>query len=154
MFQSTRPLRGATDIVNARKISFMVSIHAPLAGRDTNPHIVTSIATVSIHAPLAGRDAFRLLSAAARAVSIHAPLAGRDRGRGQNTLRQVVSIHAPLAGRDRAPDRRERQRRLFQSTRPLRGATRSMTILFGCARSFNPRAPCGARHQEYQVCVV
>ena len=33
-FQSTRPLRGATSFPNLQSVSLLISIHAPLAGRD------------------------------------------------------------------------------------------------------------------------
>ena len=56
-FQSTRPSRGATRA-------------GPSAGRITQ---------ISIHAPLAGRDSAVPLSFMAFLISIHAPLAGRDR---------------------------------------------------------------------------
>ena len=55
-FQSTRPLRGATiTILKAFLIAF-VSIHAPLARRDTTITGANRMAGVSIHAPLARRD--------------------------------------------------------------------------------------------------
>ena len=37
---------------------------------------------------------------------------------------------------------------LFQSTRPLRGATTAAAAQAPTARHFNPRAPCGARHDD------
>ena len=79
----------------------------------------------------------------------------------------VISIHAPRVGRDvlhrpelagpsdfnpRAPcgARQEKtytfnQKKVFQSTRPVWGATGSITELNGVMVDFNPRAPCGAR---------
>ena len=59
-----------------------------------------------------------------------------------------ISIHAPLAGRDSCRGRRSKAAELFQSTRPLRGATDTLEA-YGChERHFNPRAPCGARHKR------
>ncbi len=41
-FQSTRPLRGATLDKNAGSSFFMISIHAPLTGRDSkNAQIIS-----------------------------------------------------------------------------------------------------------------
>ena len=56
-----------------------------------------------------------------------------------------ISIHAPLTGRD--PDRLGvgNSVKLFQSTRPLRGATRIIKSSCRCIKNFNPRAPYGAR---------
>ena len=38
LFQSTHPLRGATSQLNWQWQSYMISIHAPLAGCDLHPH--------------------------------------------------------------------------------------------------------------------
>ena len=81
--------------------------------------------------------------------------------------RKGISIHAPLAGCDLRPLQPPAAPRSFQSTHPLRGATRhilresfdrSISIhapLAGCDmdrrmrdrdyRNFNPRTPCGVR---------
>ena len=57
-------------------------------------------------------------------ISIHAPLAGRDRlSLGLDSELVEISIHAPLAGRDRSKPLEVVAFRIFQSTRPLRGAT-------------------------------
>ena len=166
-FQSTRPVRGATPYYIRKDTDPKVSIHAPRAGRDYarqsrtpsfrrfNPRapcgarlmtwLISSIDSrfnprapcgarqcslgrirrpcVSIHAPRAGRDQARWRSAAHHHVSIHAPRAGRDSCERVRLLDVWVSIHAPRAGRDLV--------RLF---------------LWHIVRSFNPRAPCGARH--------
>ena len=37
VFQSTRPMRGATEIVHAHPAAIPISIHAPHAGRDSSP---------------------------------------------------------------------------------------------------------------------
>ena len=139
LFQSTRPLRGATfvpDKVSAAlgyfnpraivggKVVQLISIHAPLAGRDsvcavnvssgvsfqstrplrgatvTEPR-PASLIDISIHAPLAGRDIRRADGHHAQHISIHAPLAGRDADAATVYERVKISIHAPLAGRDR-----------------------------------------------------
>ncbi len=43
---------------------------------------------------------------------------------------------------------RETQRHLFQSTLPVRGATGRRCLCFGNCRDFNPRSPCGERHNS------
>jgi len=57
MFQSTRPVKGATvDTANAQAAK-CVSIHAPREGRDgTHAMSVQFGIGVSIHAPREGRD--------------------------------------------------------------------------------------------------
>ncbi len=57
----------------------------------------------------------------------------------------AVSIHAPHAGRDRGTTVSAVLAFLFQSTRPMRGATAYVFLLSVRQKSFNPRAPCGAR---------
>ena len=58
---------------------------------------------ISIHAPLAGRDGSgKVVYHPQVRISIHAPLAGRDDNNGNNeSTTGAISIHAPLAGRDK-----------------------------------------------------
>ena len=56
-----------------------------------------------------------------------------------------ISIHAPLAGRDLPAAFSAGRDELFQSTRPLRGATAGSAEAHRPSVDFNPRAPCGAR---------
>ena len=56
LFQSTRPVRGATSHLLACLVVVGVSIHAPRAGRDVAQAVAQAVAQVSIHAPRAGRD--------------------------------------------------------------------------------------------------
>ena len=56
-FQPTRPLRGATMIRGFPPGNYIISTHAPLAGRDTLEMGCDAIPGISTHAPLAGRDA-------------------------------------------------------------------------------------------------
>ena len=55
-------------------------------------------------------------------VSIHAPRAGRDGAYSDIPRQRTVSIHAPRAGRDIITSSVQASA-LFQSTRPVRGAT-------------------------------
>ena len=56
-----------------------------------------------------------------------------------------ISTHAPLAGRDPLLPMVTSSRVTFQPTRPLRGATTSISSGTTRRSYFNPRAPCGAR---------
>ena len=102
------------------------------------------------------------------------PMRGATRSTIAQILNHVISIHAPHAGRD--PEARDSWRRgchfnprapcgarlwplralylwtIFQSTRPMRGATRSPGLATRSSSYFNPRAPCGAR-QVRILCV-
>ena len=78
LFQSTRPVRGATSWQSNSIIGFLISIHAPRAGRDPISTIANAVGVISIHAPRAGRDYSRRDCFHYRYISIHAPRAGRD----------------------------------------------------------------------------
>ena len=145
-FQSTRPLRGATlgpEQSYRRPLYF--NPRAPCGARRSfygKAHVIDHI---SIHAPLAGRDHILVFQRSGGPISIHAPLAGRDHNGARLVgVSQLISIHAPLAGRDHG-NQSARGNILFQSTRPLRGATRRTRRLRHRGCHFNPGAPCGAR---------
>ena len=61
---------------------------------------------------------------------------------------KFISIHAPHAGCDKAPPPPNRSRPRFQSTHPMRGATRDSGQAWPGLRDFNPRTPCGVRLEE------
>ena len=149
--------------------------------------------SISIHAPRAGRDGVAQANSAFNAISIHAPRAGRDLVAAATLKIIKISIPAPRAGRDCATDAYARPTKyfnprapcgarhvlvisklckyIFQSTRPVRGATcapalrseflhisihapragRDEPVLIISTEKyyFNPRAPCGARQQKY-----
>ena len=125
IFQSTRPVRGATGPVVERPKDPNISIHAPRAGRDP-PDLRPGGGDDHFNprAPCGARRPHRLRRVASAGISIHAPRAGRD---GQRRLRHFpgayfnprapcgarrrldaiegrmltkISIHAPRAGRD------------------------------------------------------
>ena len=87
-------------------------------------------------------------------ISIHTPLAGSDRAAsGLRGLQAIISIHTPLAGSDAALRKCWRSL-IFQSTLPLRGATRPDNWTIWPTGYFNPHSPCGerrghARHQRH-----
>ena len=56
-----------------------------------------------------------------------------------------ISIRSPHAGRDSPGNDGDGNHRSFQSTRPMRGETRSCLSVRVIHADFNPFAPCGAR---------
>ncbi len=167
-FQSTRPLRGATVPLPPQVQVLLISIHAPLAGRDPGTAHRSPMQTISIHAPLAGRDGIAIAGTLPeKTFQSTRPLRGATTPLPSPPSSLSISIHAPLAGRDlsihgvpaqpidfnpRAPCgarlllyRRCYHCTIFQSTRPLRGATQSDAPGRSGGPNFNPRAPCGAR---------
>ena len=124
LFQSTRPLRGATSLSALCPPPPGISIHAPLAGRDAGLYQEGAGGAISIHAPLAGRDRCKHnLPHAPLDFNPRAPCGARRTawttsrpcanfnprapcGARLDRLLRVaivapISIHAPLAGRDR-----------------------------------------------------
>ena len=95
---------------------------------------------ISTHAPLAGRDIFASAGERTHGISTHAPLAGRDACRRPSlTLRWNFNPRAPCGAR-RHPWSCSRSLRAFQPTRPLRGATNMLFLLFSVMR-FQPTRP-------------
>ena len=124
MFQSTRPVRGATrkrSVVGFSSSRFQST--RPVRGATSGIHDRYHMDNVSIHAPRAGRDeccaGFYPL---AKGFNPRAPCGARL------THRRSISL---LYG--------------FQSTRPVRGATCGCRRIGRFFTRFNPRAPCGAR---------
>ena len=127
----------------------MISIHAPLAGCDRYRQLFAKhLFRISIHAPLAGCDRRGADRRAKRHISIHAPLAGCDYGACDRAVRDdgFQSTH-PLRGATRWP-RYVLVRGRFQSTHPLRGATFTTGSPRRLAENFNPRTPCGVRLRD------
>jgi len=77
-FQSTLPVRGATEVVRVADVRLKISIHAPRAGSDCKPGNVRHNFSISIHAPRAGSDKERKWEQEDKQISIHAPRAGSD----------------------------------------------------------------------------
>ena len=146
-FQSTHPLRGATT-------PFWCPIWTP---------------PISIHAPLAGCDQLLQTAHLTKFISIHAPLAGCDGLQSHPTPGQTNFNPRTPCGVRRQCSSTAIWKWAFQSTHPLRGATRLTSIrqavnsyisihapLAGCdatpetrtvrGADFNPRTPCGVRH--------
>ena len=117
-FQSTHPVRGATvDVVEHGGVSG-ISIHAPREGCDRPDSRQERCHIISIHAPREGCDDAVEHARAELDISIHAPREGCDQG----------AIVQALAGKE------------FQSTHPVRGATR-LTLLPVMAISFQSTHP-------------
>ena len=103
-FQSTPPVRGATTHHGLIHCVRRISIHAPREGGDDRVPVLPHIGPV---------------------ISIHAPREGGDAGfpvRSRQT--PDISIHAPREGGDIINTSRGIRAGIFQSTPPVRGATR------------------------------
>ena len=166
-FQSTRPVRGATAVLVELAFIDNVSIHAPRAGRDPLLILCISFSRVSIHAPRAGRDP-RCCGTSDRDTCFNprAPCGARLLVARWAVFYVGFNPRAPCGARP-ITAAIFADNTLFQSTRPVRGATPTLTfpdnhchvsihapragrdgdvqrrrVVTAC---FNPRAPCGAR---------
>ena len=83
-----------------------------------------------------------------RCFNPRAPCGARPAALGLRHSGLQVSIHAPRAGRDLPAPTVCVSTCPFQSTRPVRGATPPCRRRPPRRRSFNPRAPCGARRSS------
>ena len=193
-FQSTLPLRGATDrraprrriqpnfnphspcgerhgraVFNHLRNNF--NPHSPCGERLSHPRFNPRTITISIHTPLAGSDAVVQRRCRVRSkISIHTPLAGSDFLLSAHWRScKNFNPHSPCGERHRALGFRVRPS-IFQSTLPLRGATRQrhdkrkrrlisihtplagsdMDVGDGTTEpfNFNPHSPCGERPQK------
>ena len=127
IFQSTRPVWGATWRAGRTTVRYGISIHAPRVGRDApGKDGAKGDPDFNPRAPCGARRDIHPPCGRGYSISIHAPRVGRDIcGRIQSNV-TGISIHAPRVGRDTAAAPR--------SARPA---------------NFNPRAPCGARPPRY-----
>ena len=111
VFQSTHPLRGATTALGCCGDAHLYfNPRTPCGVRLDNKTNESQWDVISIHAPLAGCDVNVLV--------IHKGL-------------KPISIHAPLAGCDILCSTFARSFTKFQSTHPLRGATKAMAERYG-----------------------
>ena len=135
-----------------RQRYLLISIHAPRAGRDEDlKKVYHELFDISIHAPRAGRDWWDCPPPAVRFISIHAPRAGRDRCLCTRTTRNAYFNPRAPCGARRESCAYTARYVIFQSTRPVRGATHNIQPEFTLMSHFNPRAPCGARLNSYEL---
>ena len=118
MFQSTRPVRGATLDDLSELASDIVSIHAPRAGRDV-ACILSSFATSSFNP--------------------RAPCGARHHDSPPGSTRNAFQSTRPVRGATLNP-KVAHPSTLFQSTRPVRGATHDL-ICNRCKRVFQSTRP-------------
>ena len=147
-FQSTRPLRGATRGGRTPKWGKLISIHAPLAGRDINRRSAArSVYDFNPRAPCGARPWPVCGTASLSLFQSTRPLRGATSAGTFHWRTAEISIHAPLAGRD---DRKQHIVFSIWHFNP-RAPCGARPQTAGCPRRlfyFNPRAPCGARPER------
>ena len=108
LFQSTLPMRGATNVYHISRSKLSISIHTPHAGSDQRAIYCLYYKLISIHTPHAGSDVIIQRSRYKNPISIHTPHAGSD-----NQMLKIPPNHIT-----------------FQSTLPMRGATRLLVLKY------------------------
>ena len=103
-----------------------------------------ALVQISIHPPHAGRDFTRLWSGGADRISIHPPHAGRDPDDAKRGKRLCHFNPPAPCGAGRKSQSQTTTKKVFQSTRPMRGGTVPAGTYAACRSNFNPPAPCGA----------
>ena len=146
LFQSTRPMRGATlndKTFPVKKVDF--NPRAPCGARLFLLGIQSSCKLFQSTRPMRGATGCApCRSARARHFNPRAPCgARRGKGKMKKELIQFQSTR-PMRGATIVPAP-SGLFWSFQSTRPMRGATSSPTCRRERTKHFNPRAPCGAR---------
>ena len=150
IFQSTRPVWGATDPYRVRFGQYQISIHAPRVGRDQGRDRVSDLGNISIHAPRVGRD-YPLDYGGAYPTDFNprAPCGARLYWCARPCWNRYFNPRAPCGARlDRAFLPRHFGGISIHAPRVGRDG-------FGClyvrpGSNFNPRAPCGARPHRPQ----
>ena len=147
LFQSTRPVWGATVTFCLEVVPDDVSIHAPRVGRDIDKaDFISMVEGFNPRAPCGARLGLRRYGACLRGFQSTRPVWGATlTGLYFDLTYSLFQSTRPVWGATfiSAP---VISPILFQSTRPVWGATFCIKSLRAVIDSFNPRAPCGARH--------
>ena len=122
-FQSTRPLRGGTSHFVTLTLDAAFQSTRPLRGGTIWRGGEAVTQDISIHPPLAGRDSGLFAGQRASNISIHPPLAGRDSGDATFTTRSGYFNPPAPCGAGLFFENLKIGIVSFQSTRPLRGGT-------------------------------
>ena len=126
-----------------------ISIHAPPAGSDmmSSRRVVLS-PSISIHAPPAGSDSvIHNTKTVPRDFDPRSPCGERPELSYDGYIKTIISIHAPPAGSDYGTFVFVIDLFSFRSTLPLRGATTKISYDDYIKQNFDPRSPCGERHE-------
>ena len=140
------PLTGSDQMEPLRSLRFDISIHAPLTGSDRLSQLTSLIQSdFNPRSPYGERRAYRMPQVIRTVFQSTLPLRGATIIMSPRPPPRRISIHAPLTGSDSCPRMllpvitdfnprspygerplnvpRSLQKRIFQSTLPLRGAT-------------------------------
>ena len=120
-------MKAATKDYHARWADCKFQSTPPVKAATVLAHHMPSVLGISIHAAREGGDMFPTADSGEYLISIHAAREGGDR-----TVRKLescrdISIHAAREGGDQQPSAATQKQRKFQSTPPVKAATRFVT---------------------------
>ena len=148
VFQSTHPLRDATQSFRGWGCICEISIHAPLTGCDLDGvRSECEEADFNPRTPYGMRRNMKSIYDIFKNISIHAPLTGCDTTeKGMNLTCIYFNPRTPY-GMRQGKHMTNCKAEKFQSTHPLRDATYNKRKEKGKKKDFNPRTPYGMRHR-------
>ncbi len=143
LFQSTRPIRGATTYHHGSgKLRCYFNPRAPYGARRSVYYVYyVSMGYFNPRAPYGAR---RLSTCALLSIpdfNPRAPYGARRQRPGRPGRADFISIHAPHTGRDNPRKRHKANPKQFQSTRPIRGATGGAWYIDREHRTFQSTRP-------------
>ena len=142
VFQSTPPVRGATDKALLNSRSRTISIHAPRAGGDRCcKAIAHKKPYFNPRPPCGGRLPFFVFVFLIMKFQSTPPVRGATSIRGGRKVACEISIHAPRAGGDCRGLVNASDFKTFQSTPPVRGATAGRLIISPVPAVFQSTPP-------------
>ena len=133
---------------SGKKPANAISIHAPRAGCDiTHQRPAPPWVQFQSTHPVRGatRRRLRALLRSTHNFNPRTPCGVRPATASCCGFGRIISIHAPRAGCDNLRYIVIFRAIRFQSTHPVRGATRHRQLLRVWSNNFNPRTPCGVR---------
>ena len=147
-FQSTLPVWGATVIEDHAIMAGPVSIHAPRVGSDRQQRsVLPDDRRFQSTLPVWGATGDTVHIGSGDQFQSTLPVWGAT-GHGRHPAPPArVSIHAPRVGSDITMPGASEGQWQFQSTLPVWGATLIRETSHPAFSRFNPRSPCGERHQ-------
>ena len=154
VFQPTRPLRGATRTPIKLRDCFLISTHAPLAGRDRSSIKVTiNKRDFNPRAPCGARPRHIQRFARAFYFNPRAPCGARRLPRRLTASSATFQPTRPLRGATVQKSNQNAVEPQFQPTRPLRGATRANIEKTAAKIIFQPTRPLrGATFRRIDLC--
>jgi len=140
-FQSTLPVKGATEVETPFESSELFQSTLPVKGATGSFGPAYAGTPISIHAPREGSDSTRFTRGQVWKFQSTLPVKGATRLPPRQGDSFSISIHAPREGSDPPYRAQRKEMKRFQSTLPVKGATIAKGGEGLARNNFNPRSP-------------